>query len=290
MFPAPFDYFRAASLQEAIGLLQRNGDAKVLAGGHSLIPMMKLRLAQPPAVVDIGRIPDLSGIRLTGSGSIHIGALTTHATLAGSDLLRSRCQVLAEAASQIADPAVRNKGTVGGNIAHADPGSDLPAVLIALDASVHLVGPGGERKVAARGFFVDLLTTDLHEAEILTHVDVPALEGKAGSAYLKFEHPASGYAVCGAAAIVKLDAAGKCTGADLAFNGVTATPHHAMAVGEALRGRALDDAAIDATVDAKLSIAEPLGDLFASGPYRAELAKVYGKRALKLARDRAQGR
>jgi aerobic carbon-monoxide dehydrogenase medium subunit len=288
MFPAQFDYYRAASVQEALGLLKRHGDAKLLAGGHSLIPMMKLRLSQPSAVIDIGRIQELSGIRVVGAGRIHIGALTTHATLAASDLLRSRCQVLGAAASQIADPSVRNKGTIGGNIAHADPGSDLPAVLVALDATVHITGAKGDRQVAARSFFVDLLATDLKEGEILTHVEVPAFEGKSGSAYLKFEHPASGYAVCGAAAVVKLDAAGKCTGADLAFNGVTATPHHAKAVGEALRGKALDDAAIDQAIDSKLSIADPLGDLFASGPYRIEIAKVYGKRALKLARDRAQ--
>src|SRR5262249_34401728 len=151
-------------------------------------------------------------------------------------------------------PSVRNKGTIGGNIAHADPGSDLPAVLVALDATVHLTGAKGARTVPARSFFKDLLSTDLREGEILTQVEVKALEGKAGSAYLKLEHPASGYAVCGAAAVVKLDAAGKCTGASLAFNGVTATPHLANAVGEALSGKAADDAAIDQAVDGKLKI------------------------------------
>ena len=287
MFPAPFDYYRAGSVQEALRLLEEHDDAKFLAGGHSLIPMMKLRLAQPAALIDIGRIPDLSGARSSGDG-ISVGALTTHAAVAESELIRKSCPILAEAAGQIADPAVRNKGTLGGNIAHADPGSDLPGVLVALDATVFVEGRSGKRQVKARGFFTDLLQTDLRDGEILTAVQVPALAGRAGSAYVKFEHPASGYAVCGAAAVVKLDKGGKCESASLAFNGVTATPHLAQAVGQALQGTALDDAAIDAAVNGKLNIGDPLGDLFASGPYRAELAKVYGKRALKLARDRAK--
>ncbi len=287
MYPAKCDYYRAASVAEAIGLLGEHADAKLIAGGHSLIPMMKLRLASPPALVDIGRIAELRGVADAGD-SIRVGALTTHAQLSASPELAGGCPLLAEAAGTIGDPQVRNRGTIGGNIAHADPASDLPAVLVALGATVHLEGPGGARTVAAADFFVGLLETDIRAGEILVAVEVPKLGAGTGSAYLKFEHPASGYAVCGAAAVVTIEG-GKCAAASLAFNGVTATPLAADAVTAALAGGAADDGAIDAAVDGHLAVADPLGDVFASGSYRAELAKAYGKRALKAARDRASG-
>lgn len=288
MYPAKFEYYRAGSVQEAVSLLQQHSGAKVLAGGHSLIPTMKLRLAQPPALVDIGRIPELVGVTQTNA-TIRVGALTTHDMLAKSDVLQQHCQILAEAAGQVGDRQVRHKGTIGGNLAHADPASDLPAVVLALGGIIHVTGAGGDRQINAADFFVDLLTTDLQPDEILTAVEVPALGGNTGSCYLKFEHPASGYAICGAAAIVTLAGDGTCESARLCFNGVTATPHSAGAVTDALAGKSLDDAAIDQAVDDNLSISDPMGDLHASGAYRVELAKVFGKRALKLARDRAQG-
>lgn len=287
MYPARFDYYRANNVQEAINLLQSHSGAKLLAGGHSLIPMMKLRLAQPPALIDIGRVAELSGIRKT-DGRIRIGALTTHAELAASGVLKEHCLVLAEAAAQIADLQVRNKGTIGGNLAHADPASDLPAVVLALEGAIHLTGPGGERTVEASSFFLDLLVTDLKPDEILTAVEVSALPQGSASAYLKFENPASGYAVCGAAAVIQLAADGTCRKASLCFNGITAVPHHATGVTEALAGKTPDDAAIDGAVDQKLSFTDPLGDIYASGAYRVELARVYGKRALKAARDRVR--
>ena len=285
MYPAEFDYYRASSVDEAIRLLGEHDDAKVLAGGHSLIPVLKLRLAQPAALVDIGRIADLKGVTRQGE-TCRVGALTTHNEIASSQL-QTCCMVLAEAAGKIGDPAVRNKGTIGGNVAHADPASDIPAVLLALGASVHLQGAGGARSVAAADFFTDLLETDVKEGEILTHVEVPCLGSGTGSAYLKFEHPASGYAICGAAAVVEVEG-GKCKSASLAFNGVTAVPHHASAVGAALAGSDLSDEAIDKAVSDNLSIDDPLGDVQASGEYRVQLAGVYGKRALKAARDRAR--
>jgi carbon-monoxide dehydrogenase medium subunit len=288
MYPAKFDYYRAGSVQEAISLLQQHEDAKVLAGGHSLIPAMKLRLAQPPALVDIGRIAELRGITQNGS-TIRIGALTTHVTLATSDVLKAGCAVLAEAAAQVGDQQVRNKGTIGGNLAHADPASDLPGAVLALGGSIHVAGPNGSRQIDVNDFFVDLLTTDLQPDELLVAVEVNALSGKSGSAYLKFEHPASGYAICGAAAVVKLAGDGSCESASLCFNGVTAIPYNAAGVASALAGKKLDDAAIDQAVNAGIAIAEPMSDIHASGSYRVELAKVYGRRALKLARDRAQG-
>lgn len=286
MYPAKFDYFRAASVEEAVALLHRHRDSKVLAGGHSLLPIMKLRLAHPSALIDIGHIHILRGIS-HHNGTIRIGALTTHATIASSDMLRAECPLLAEAAGHIGDPQVRNKGTIGGNVAHADPASDLPAVLVALGATINVSGPSGSRSVAARDFFTGLLETEIGEHDILTAVDVPRMHRASGCCYLKVEHPASGYAICGAAAIVGGGRA-SATGIELAFNGVTETPHHAAAVGEALEGTSLTDADIDRAIDEHLSINDPLGDVQASGEYRVELARVYGKRALKAARDRAR--
>ena len=281
MYPAKFDYHRAGSVSEALDLLEQNEDAKVLAGGHSLLPMMKMRLAQPATLVDIGRIDGLTGISVSDNGSVLIGALTRHADIADSDVLAASCPVLAEAAEQIGDPQVRNRGTIGGNIAHADPGSDLPAVIRALGGSVKSVSKTGEKSTAAADFFVDLLTTSLGEDEILTAVEVPALGAGTGSAYRKFEHPASGYAVVGAAAVVTIGNDGNCESASLCFNGVTATPLSADGVGAALVGGSLDDAAIDAAVEENVSADDPMGDVFASGEYRVHLAKVFGKRALK---------
>lgn len=280
MHPAAFEYVRAESVQQAVDLLSSNAEARLLAGGHSLVPMMKLRLAQPAQLVDIGRLEELRGIAVE-ERAVRIGPLTTHAELHGSDELAAHCPLLAEAAGKIGDPQVRNKGTIGGNIAHADPASDLPAVLVAAGATIHLLGTGGERQVPAGDFFVGLMTTALAADEIITAIEVPAFADGTGSAYLKVEHPASGYAVCGAAATVTMGD-GACTAASLCFNGVSATPHHAAAVAEALVGTAADG---DAIADAigHLAIDEPLGDRYAAGEYRVHLARVYGRRALARA-------
>ncbi len=286
MYPAQFEYFRAVSVEEAVALLHRHKDAKVLAGGHSLIPIMKLRLAEPAAVIDIGHIHILRGISHHGS-VIRVGALTTHATIASSEVLQNECPLLSEAAGRIGDPQVRNKGTIGGNIAHADPASDLPAVLLTLGANIQLAGPSGNRTVAASDFFTDLLETEVRDNEVITAIDFPPLAAGGGASYLKFEHPASGYAICGAAAVVKMDG-DTCREARLAFNGVTATPHDAAAVGSALAGSTLSDDAIADALEVNLRIEEPLGDIQASGEYRVELAKVYGRRALQQARNRAR--
>ncbi len=286
MYPAKFDYYRAASVEEAVALLHRHRESKVLAGGHSLLPIMKLRLAHPRALVDIGHIHILRGIS-HHDGTLRIGALTTHGEIAASELLREECPLLAEAASHIGDPQVRNKGTIGGNVAHADPASDLPAALVALGATIHIAGPAGNRSAAARSFFTSLLETEIGENEILTAVDVPRMRGPFGTCYLKVEHPASGYAICGAAAIVR---GGRASAGDveLAYNGITDTPHRARSVGQALVGTSMTDAEIDRAVDDHLSIEDPLGDVQASGEYRIELARVYGKRAMKTARDRGR--
>ena len=285
MYPAQFDYVRANSVEEALQLLSQHEDAKLIAGGHSLIPMMKLRLAQPATVIDIGRIDALKGISVEGD-SVKIGALTTHNEIAASPELAEHAPLVAEAAGHIGDNQVRNRGTIGGNIAHADPGSDLPATLVATGSTIHVQGSGGTRSIAASDFFVDLLTTDLAEDEVVLSIEVPSLKakpGKTGSSYLKFEHPASGYAVVGAAAWISTDDSGNCTGAGLALNGATAAVLDASSVAQSLVGSAPTDEAIEAAV-AGLSIDEPMGDLFASEEYRSHLAKVYAKRALKAAR------
>jgi carbon-monoxide dehydrogenase medium subunit len=257
-------------------------------------------------VIDIGRITELKSIT-KANGSIRIGALSTHAELSANTLLREQCEVVAEAASKVGDQQVRNKGTIGGNLSHADPASDLPAAVLAADGIIHLSGPDGDRQVDASDFFIDLLTTDLRPDEILTAVEIPVLGQRTGSAYLKFANPASGYAICGAAAIVSLTEDGKAfDSTTLCFNGVTMTPHNAAQVTDWLEtdsvldeignvlahlvvGSATADQVIDFAVDHRLTVEDPLADLHTSGPYRVELAKVYGKRALKLARDRAQG-
>ena len=288
MIPAQFDYHRPETISQAVQLLQSNPDAKVLAGGHSLVPVMKMRLADPSALVDIGRIAELKGISRS-NGSLRIGATTTYYEIATSDAVKAAAPLLAEAAGQIGDRQVRYRGTIGGNISHADPASDLPATVLALNATLHFSGPNGSRTISAANFFVDLMTTALDPGEILTAVEIPAASAHSGSAYLKFEHPASGYALCGAAAIVSLDKGGKCSAARLCFNGVNSHALDAASVAAALVGSDLSDAAIDAAVDGHLTVPDPMGDMFASGEYRAQVANVYGKRALKLARDRARG-
>lgn len=280
MYPPQFDYVRANSLDEAFAQLQQG--AKVLAGGHSLIPALKLRLSDPGTLVDIGRLSGLKGISSSG-GSATIGALTTHAMVAAAQGLPA---ALTEAAGMIGDPQVRNRGTVGGNIAHADPASDLPTVLVALGATINLVGANGKRSVAAGDFFIDLFFTALEEAELVESVSVP-IDG-AGSAYAKLFNPASRYAIVGACAKVSV-ANGVCTAASVAIGGLTPKATAAPSVGAALVGKALTAANIAA---AAAQIANDLGedvmgDIHASEDYRRAMAPVYVERALTKAAERA---
>ncbi len=285
MYPSKFDYHRPSSVQEAVQILSDNPDAKVLAGGHSLIPVMKLRLAAPTALVDIGRINALQGISRS-NGSLRIGACVTYNEIANSADVQAAAPLLAEAAGQIGDRQVRYRGTIGGNLSHADPASDLPAAALALGATLHLTGAGGSRSVSASDFFVDLMMTALQPDEILTEVEIPATAAGTGSAYVKFEHPASGYALCGAAALVSRGDGGSCTGASLCFNGVSSTAVSASGVASSLVGSDLSDDAIVSAVSG-LSIPDATGDMFASAGYRQELAKSVGIQALLTARDRA---
>lgn len=288
MYPASFEYHRAATVEEAVGLLTRfKDDAKILAGGHSLIPMMKLRLAQPKHLIDIGRVGGLAGIKEEG-GQFVLGALTTHFAVESSAAIRQKCVMLSEAAALIGDPQVRNYGTVGGSIAHADPAADWPAVLLALGAEVKAVGPKGARSIHIDDFFKDLFTTALHADEILTEIRIPA-GGHSGAAYMKHPHPASRFAVCGVAAAVVVDGAGKCTAARVGVTGVGSHATRAKGVEAALVGKALDAATIAAAAQKAADGIEINADLQGSVEYKAHLTRVYARRALEKAAERAKG-
>jgi len=288
MYSADVDYYRATSVADAVKKLQKDKGAKLLAGGHSLIPAMKLRVAQPTLLVDIGHIEKLSSIKV-GKKEVKIGALTTHATVAASQELKAACPILVEAAGLIADQQVRNRGTIGGSLANADPASDYPTLITALDATLTATGPNGERQIEAKKFFNDLFTTELKRDEVLTSITVPAY-GKMpgmGGAYLKHRHPASSYAVVGVAAMLGL-ADGKVTRAVVVVGGATANPLHAQAVESALMGMEPTQENIAAAAE-KMDIEATMGDAYASAEYRAHLAKVLAKRALMKAAERAGG-
>jgi carbon-monoxide dehydrogenase medium subunit len=288
MIPTQFDYLTPKTLDEAIGLLaQHPDDAKLLAGGHSLIPAMKLRLATPQILIDLGRIKDLSYIREEG-GQIRIGAMTTHYRLEASDRLREICPLLPECAAQIGDVQVRNKGTIGGSLAHSDPAGDWPAAIIALDAELVAVGAGGERVIKAGDFFVDMLTTALEAGEILREIRINPIAGRSGQAYLKVPQPASGFAVVGVAVNLTKDNNGACASAGIGITGVASKVYRASAVEKALIGSALDDQAIATAAAHATDGVSVNGDLYASDAYRSHLAQVYARRAIEAATARAK--
>jgi len=280
MIPAEFDYYAPQSLDEAIQLLGEHAeDGKVLAGGHSLIPMMKLRLATPSALIDIGRIPELRGINRS-NGTVTIGATTTHRMIEFSEELSGALPIMPQAAKVIGDPMVRNRGTFGGSLAHADPAGDWPAVALALGATMHVRGPDGERTIPAEEFFVDLLTTALAREELLTQIDLPVPSGKVGMSYQKFRHPASGYAVVGVAAVVTLDEAGRCADCRIGITGAGPVARRATEVEDALRGQQLNESTVRDASELAGGDMDFLGDIFASEEYRAQLVKVYTRRAI----------
>lgn len=284
MIPTQFDYQAPSTLDEAIALLASDLDgAKVLAGGHSLIPAMKLRLAQPQLLVDIARIKALSYMREEGD-QILIGATTTHYQLESSDLLKRICPLLPECAKSIGDVQVRNKGTIGGSIAHSDPAGDWPAAVLALDAELVLVGPNGERTVKAENFFIALLTTDLQPGEILREVRIKKPSGRFGQAYQKVPHPASGFAVVGIAVNLTLNDDGSCKSAGIGVTGVGTKAYRAHAVEAALAGTNLDDNAIANAVTHVCDGIDPSSDLYASSDYRRHLATVHTRRAIQKAK------
>ncbi len=288
MYPAQFDYHTPSTLQEAISLLTRlKDDAKLLAGGHSLIPMMKLRLAKPAHLIDLRKVPGLSGIR-EEAGAIVIGALTTHYQLESSTLLRQKCPLLPETGGQIGDPQVRNLGTIGGSLAHADPAADYPAAVIALGAELAAEGPKGKRTIKVDDFFKELLTTALQPDEILVEIRIPSWPAGTGMSYMKFPHPASRFAVVGVAVAVAVDAKGVCAKAGVGITGAGTKAVRAKGVETALSGKTPDAATIQAAAEKASNGVDVQADLQGSVEYKTHLLKVYCRRALEAAMVRAK--
>ncbi len=282
MWPKEFRYHQATSVDEALRLIAADSEAKLLAGGHSLLPAMKLRLSEPDSLVDLGRIADLKGIS-TSNRSLSIGAMATHDDIAVHQAVNDHCAALAQAAGLIGDQMVRNFGTLGGNIAHADPASDPPTVLIACDATVHIQGSGGTRQVKAESFFTDLFTTVLQDNEIITHVEIPNLGAKR-SAYAKLLHPASRYAVVGVCVVLDMNGT-ICQSARVGVGGATTHAMRSSGAESALAGSSLDENALDAAANALMSDIDGhlMDDMSYPEQYRRAMAGVYLKRAVRAA-------
>ena len=282
MIPAKFDYEVAESVEHAIELLGSREEAKLLAGGHSLLPLMKLRLARPELLVDVGRLSDLSYVRDAGE-QLAIGALTRHHDLERDPLLQEHCPIVCYAAGLVGDPQVRHRGTIGGSVAHGDPASDLPTVLLALDAGLVARGPDGERTIAAADFFTGFLETALGPQEVLTEIRVPKLGTWKGWSYVKFNRRAQDWATVGVAAITRRED-GKVEDAAIGLTNMGATPLRARAVEQALAGASVDDVAT--AVEAADEGTSPPSDPNGSAEYRRHLARVLARRALEEALSR----
>jgi carbon-monoxide dehydrogenase medium subunit len=289
MYPASFDYHAPGSVQEAIALLGKlKDDAKLLAGGHSLIPMMKLRLAQPKHLIDLRKVPGLSGIKEEGN-VIAIGAMTTHWQVESSKLLQSKVPVVSEAAGLIGDPQVRNLGTVGGSLAHADPAADMPAVMIALGAELVIEGPKGRRTVKVDDFFKGLMMTAVGPDEILVEMRIPVPPAGSGASYQKFPHPASRFAVVGVCAAVTVDGKGACSKAGVGITGAGTKAVRAKGVEAGLTGKTLDPATIEAAAAKAADGVDVQADLQGSVEYKSHLLRVHARRAIEAALKRARG-
>jgi len=285
--PAAFDYHPATSVDEAIALLQQYGDeAKLLAGGHSLLPTMKLRLAQPGHIIDLGRISGLSYIR-EEDGAIAVGAMTKYVTIERSDVLKRYFALLPEGTAEIGDQQVRNLGTIGGSIAHSDPAADMPGIVLALKADILAQGPNGVRTIKADDFFMDLFQTALQPDEVITEIRFAKPPAHSGSAYTKLPNKASHYAVVGCAAVVSLDNDGTCTSASVVITGASVKPTRASGVEAALVGKKLDEATIADAASHAADGLELVSDIHGSKDYRAQMATVMARRAITTAAERA---
>jgi carbon-monoxide dehydrogenase medium subunit len=285
LIPAPFAYHRPQSLQEAIGLLAQHGqDARVVAGGHSLIPMMKLRLAKPGQLVDLQDLHELRGIRNEG-GTLVIGAMTTQHELIGSELLAS-CPIVRETALVIADPQVRYCGTLGGNLANGDPGNDMPAVMLTLGATYRVRGPQGERDIPARGFYRGVYSTALLDGEILTSIRIPTPTDRHGWAYEKQKRKVGDYATAATAVVLTMEG-DACTSAAIALTNLADTPLFAQHAGEALVGTGIDEAATAEAARRAQRITTPAADGHGPVEFRVHVAGVMVRRAIARARERA---
>jgi carbon-monoxide dehydrogenase medium subunit len=286
MFPASFGYVAAHSVNEALELVAQHGEeGKILAGGHSLIPAMKLRLSSPRFLIDIGALPELRGIKIE-DGNLVIGAMTVHADIAGSDLVRKHVPGLADAAVVIGDLQVRNRGTIGGSVAHADPGADFPVILTALNASFIVQSGGGARTIAVDDFFTDFFSTALNANEILTEIRVPLPDPGTGTAYAKFPHPASGYVVVSAGALIARES-NDCAAARIAVGGLGATPARATATEQDLQGKPLTQQNIAAAAAKAAEGTDPVEDSYASAEYKRHVATAYARQAMETAAERA---
>ena len=286
MFPANFGYVAPRSLEEALQLLQQHGDdAKLLAGGHSLLPAMKLRLASPQTLIDLGTVPGLSGVRLEGNKLV-IGALTVHADVGSSDLVRRHFPGLVDAASVIGDVQVRNRGTIGGSVAHADPAADFPVILTALDAAFVLQSSSGKRTVSVDEFFTDYFTTAMAPGEILTEILVPLPPAGNGTAYHKLAHPASGYVVVSAGVMITRQQSGSCASARIAIGGLGSGPIRALASETELEGKALNPQNIASAAAKAAAEADADDDIYASAEYKRHMAIVLVRRAIESAMQR----
>jgi carbon-monoxide dehydrogenase medium subunit len=288
MIPPAFDYAVPKTLNEAVALLGQNPEAKILAGGHSLIPMMKFRLASPALLVDLNRLDGLAYLREEG-GWLRIGAMTREADLDRSDLIHKKYPLLADTAKMIADPVVRNMATVGGNLAHADPANDHPATMLAYGAQVVATGPKGERVIPIDQFFKGPFETALARDEILTEIRIPAPKPRSGGAYMKVERKVGDFATAAVAAQVTLGADGNCESVGIGLTNVGLTPIMAAKAEEALRGKKPDDANIRAAAQLAADAAQPSGDQRGSEEYKRSLVKTLAVRALRKAVERAKG-
>ena len=285
MIPAPFQYHRPSSLAEAVALLGRLDDARLLAGGHSLIPMMKLRLSRPSHLIDLGGVGELKGVRFDGS-EIVIGAMTTQHELIASEALAERAPILREASQQIADPQVRYLGTLGGNLANGDPGNDMPALMLALDATYVVKGPNGERREAARDFYLGIYETTLQPGEVLAEIRIPAPPKPHGWAYEKLKRKVGDYATA-AAAVLMTVSGGRVATCAIGLTNVGDRPLHAENAAKAAIGTALDGPSLKRAAEAAEAVAAPAEDGRGSTEYRTKMAGVMARRALERAFARA---
>jgi len=289
MIPRSFEYLAPRTLDEAVSLLQKSGpEAKILSGGQSLIPMMKLRLATPPYVIDINRIPGLNYIS-ESNGFLKIGALARESDLEFSPTVVTRFPILADTTSVIADPLVRNQATVCGNLAHGDPANDHPATMLALGASLVAVGPNGEREIPVESFFTGLFTTALQPDEILKEIKVPIPAPSSGGAYLKLERKVGDYATAGVAVQITVNGAGVCQRAGIGLTNVSFSPLKATKTEAFLSGKSLDDATIKQAAELAAGESQPIADIRGSADYKRDLVRVLTARALNRAFKRAKG-
>jgi len=285
MIPRPFEYHAPTTVSEAISLLKNMNDPKVLAGGQSLVPLMKLRLVSPANIVDIGRISGLSYVKKV-KNHLLIGSMTIHHNVAASSIINKECKTLSEAASHIGDQQVRNRGTIGGTICHADPAADIPAAVVALNAEFKVAGPSKERVIEAKDFFQDIFTTNLRQNEILIEVRVPVLPPRSGGTYVKLERGTGDLAIVGVAAIMTLDNAGACKDVRLGLAGVGSTPIRATKAEDVLKGQKPSDDLVAEAGESACEMSNPTSDIRGSAEYKREMVKVYVRRAIKQSLSR----